>query len=254
MAVVEDRVFVESGATICQSVVGPETFVGKLTDLEDSLAWGTTLVNWRTGSSLEVADPFLLGSLHKRSSLKKPNWLARVAALWLMLATFPAAACVMWRSKRQGGPALRRKQAVRPHAGPSASPPPLVSYYELASVNRWLRRWPQLWNIARGQFTWVGNRPLSPADAAELANEFERLWLAAPIGLVSLAAALGCPQAFSDEARAHASYYAVKANRWLDCSIFLRAISASLLGRHPAAAELPETANSLQEQIVKGGS
>src|SRR5206468_11323241 len=89
---------------------------------------------------------------------------------------------------------------------------------------------PQLWNIARGQFTWVGNRPLSPADAAALANEFERLWLAAPIGLVSLADALGCPQAFSDEARAHASYYAVKANWRLDCSIFLRALIVLLFG------------------------
>src|SRR5947207_6085724 len=43
MAVLEDRVFVEGGSTISHSLVGPETFVGRLTDLRDSIAWGRRL-------------------------------------------------------------------------------------------------------------------------------------------------------------------------------------------------------------------
>jgi len=253
MAVVEDRVFVEAGATISRSVVGTETFLGGLADLKDSLAWGSLLVNWRTGSAIEVADPFLLCALHQRHSpLKRANWLARVAALWLMLATLPAAASVMLRSKLRGNPLLRKKQAVCPQSRTAAALDHRLVYYELASVNRWLRRWPQLWNVIRGEFTWVGNRPLSPSDAAELRNEFERLWLAAPIGLISLADAAGCAQSFSDEARAHASYYAVKANWRLDWRIVARALGASLFGVRPAA-QTEAMAVSFRPPVVKGG-
>ena len=236
-AVVEDRAFVEAGATITQSIVGAETYVGGLIALKDSLAWGSTLVDWRTGSSLHVADPLLLCALRRRNPpFKHGNWITRLGALGLMVATLPAGAWVMWHLALRGQPALRRKVAVCPASGPAPALDRYVDYYELASVNRWLRRWPQLWNVMRGEFTWVGNRPLSPADAATLRDEFERLWLAAPIGLISLADSVGCAYAFSDEARAHASYYAVRGGWRLDWSIFIRALMASLFGARPARA------------------
>ena len=60
-------------------------------------------------------------------------------------------------------------------------------YYQLSGVEGVLGRWPQLWNIVRGQFAWVGNRPLKPSQAARLTNEFERLWLTSRLGLICLA-------------------------------------------------------------------
>lgn len=66
LAVVEDRVVVGAGAQVSHSIVGPETLVGKLTELTDSIAWGDSLVNWRNGSSLRVTDDFLLSSLSER--------------------------------------------------------------------------------------------------------------------------------------------------------------------------------------------
>jgi hypothetical protein len=254
-AVLEDRVFVEGGANISHSLVGTETFVGGMTALQESIAWGRTVVNWRTGSAVEVADPFLLCGLHhERSGFKRSNWITRLAALGLLVLGFPAAACVMCRSKRRGQPAMRRKVAFRPHARATSAYGQRLVYYELASINRWLRRWPQLWNVMRGDFTWIGNRPLSPPDAEALRNEFERLWLAAPIGLISLADAVGCPQAFNDEARAHAAFYAVKANRRLDCSIFVGALAASLFGIHRRQRneESVEAAASFRPEIMKG--
>jgi len=234
MAVLEDRVFVEGGSTISHSLVGPETFVGRLTDLRGSIAWGRRLMNWRTSSSFEVNEPFLLCALHERhASSERWSWLARLAALGLMVVTLPAGAWVMWRSYLRGKPLLRRKVAICPQDGAELRLDNTLTYYELASANRWLRRWPQLWNVLRGEFSWVGNRPLSPADAAELSEHFERLWLTAPMGLISLADALGCPQAFNDEARAHASFYAVQANWKTDARIFARVLIASLLGVQP---------------------
>jgi NDP-sugar pyrophosphorylase family protein len=62
-AIIEDRSVVENEARVVQSWVGPDTFVGPMTSVATSLAWGRHLTNWRTDSSLEVPDPFLMCSL-----------------------------------------------------------------------------------------------------------------------------------------------------------------------------------------------
>jgi len=45
MSIVEDGSFIESGALVSHSIVGPNTFVGKLAELSESFALGDTLVN-----------------------------------------------------------------------------------------------------------------------------------------------------------------------------------------------------------------
>ena len=46
--------------------VAPDTFVGELTDLNHSVARGSTLIDWRDGSRVDVPDQFLLCSLRQR--------------------------------------------------------------------------------------------------------------------------------------------------------------------------------------------
>ncbi|MDF3056457.1 MAG: sugar transferase [Rariglobus sp.] len=65
-AILEDRAFIECGAHITRSVVGPETFVGELTLIDQSLASGNLLINWKNRSCLDVPDEFLLCSLGVR--------------------------------------------------------------------------------------------------------------------------------------------------------------------------------------------
>lgn len=62
-AIVEDRCVVEADARVAHSWVGPDTFVGPMTSVASSLAWGGSLTNWVSDSSLQVPDPFLLCSL-----------------------------------------------------------------------------------------------------------------------------------------------------------------------------------------------
>jgi NDP-sugar pyrophosphorylase family protein len=62
----EDQVVVDVAVSIEKSWVGPETFVGTLAELKESLAWGNLLINWRTGSHTFVPDRFLMTSLSDR--------------------------------------------------------------------------------------------------------------------------------------------------------------------------------------------
>jgi hypothetical protein len=139
-----------------------------------------------------------------------------------MLATVPIAALFVLAAKLRNQPSLCEHRAVRARGDTAAQE--LITYYELANARGAFRQWPQLWNIVRGDFAWVGNRPLSPAEVAQLESEFDRLWLAAPIGLISLADAEGVRGHLTDDARACASFYAVRADWRLDLSILARAI------------------------------
>lgn len=232
--ILEDRVVVADAAEISQSVIGPETMVGKYTSVKNSLAWGSTLIDWRCGSCTTVPDPFLLSSLNPaRARPVVSTGLARLAAFGALLLTLPFGLLWVLRAWIWGEPAFRKRMAVRPTDQAEHTPAGTLAYFELNSSNRWLRRWPQLWSIVCGDFAWVGNRPLQPGEAAQLSTDFERLWLRAPIGLFSLADAEGCIDSFDDEARAHSSFYAAGIQRLANVSILADVLMARIFGRQP---------------------
>lgn len=81
-AIVEDGAFLEPEAEVSHSVIGPDTFVGKLARIVDSVAWGDMLINWRSGSLTKVPDPFLLCALRQQRKSRTAGWLARLAELY----------------------------------------------------------------------------------------------------------------------------------------------------------------------------
>ncbi len=229
-AVVENNVIIESASSIENSHVGPETFVGSLTHINHSIVQGHRLINWQTESSIDVTDAFLLCSLSEhRHEWRTPRFLGRAAAALLLTITAPLALLIVLRSRWQGQRSIHPRRAVWPVHGGNWSR--TFVYYEFGNAGGFWRRWPQLWNIVQGEFNWVGNRPLNPFEAGKLANDFERLWLAAPIGLVSAGDAEGCFDPGTDEAKAHASFFAVQAGARLKISIFLRAMGRLLFSR-----------------------
>ena len=231
-AILETGAFIESDAEIVESVIGPETSIGKYIEVRCSMAMGSTLTNWRLNSCVRVRDAFLLSGMTTASArLRRGGVAGRMVAFLALVVSAPFALAAALCAKRRGSPMFRALLAARPRPV-TAEPVPgdTVVYYELAEVNGVLRRWPQLWNIVRGEFNWVGNRPLTLRQADALSNDYERLWLAAPLGLVSLADAEGCCALRSDEARAHASYYAAHAGWRLDMIVLLRTLFLLLVG------------------------
>jgi hypothetical protein len=224
--ILEDRSLVEGDSEVVDSIVGPETFIGKFTEVRRTLAWGSSLVNWKLNSWIKVQEAFLICPLGRtRAPFQPAGLLSRLAAAWVLTLTWPIALFAVVKSLCQGRRVLRPMLAVRPRVVGTTPPAgDTLIYYQFSGVPGWLRRWPQLFSILRGDFTWIGNRPLSPREAMRLNNDFEKLWLAAPLGLISLADTESGKRYFDDEARAHASYYAAQASLRLDWVIFLRAV------------------------------
>src|SRR2546430_3216966 len=231
-AIVENGTVLAAEAEIVDSIVGPETYVGEFTEVKHSLASGSTLINWQTGSCTYVPDALLLSPLSQRAATAKAGQrLGRAMAVVVLSLTLPCACYAVIRAWLRGQSALRPLVAVRPHsAGPSAATD-VLTYHEFTAVGDWLKRWPQLWKVVRGEFAWVGNRPLSPAAVVLLASDFGRLCLKAPIGLYSLADAQACAELFDQEARGLASFYAMRANWRLDLAILSRVVGFRLFTR-----------------------
>ena len=235
-AIVGPDVIVENGTVlaadteIADSIVGPETYVGEFTEVKHSLAWGNILINWQSNSCTHVPDAFLLSPLSQRAApAREGHWLGRALALVVLTLTLPCACYAVMKAWLRGQRAWRPLMAVRPRAALHSAD--VLTYHELTAVGDWLKRWPQLWKVALGDFAWVGNRPLSPAAAVTLTSHFERLWLKAPIGLFSLADAEACAELFDQEARVLASFYALRADWRLDLTILSRVLGLRLSKR-----------------------
>jgi hypothetical protein len=127
-AILEHDSFVECGARIERSLVGADTLVGEFTEIRDSIALGSTLVNWRLDSAVEVPDEFLLCSLARRQPVLPP-------------------------------PGAVRPRPFRAVFTPGAR----AFHYQLTAARGALRSWPQLWNVARAAYSLITGAPDSTA-------------------------------------------------------------------------------------------
>ncbi|MFA5192993.1 MAG: sugar transferase, partial [Verrucomicrobiia bacterium] len=130
-----------------------------------------------------------------------------------------------------GKPLLTPRLAVRAPLMGGGRPMETYRYYELGGFNGLWKRWPELFCITCGDIAWVGNRPLTPSQAATLKDDHEQLWLSVPPGIFSLADAMGCADSFGEDAKVHASFYAVQRSWQKDMEI-IRCILKRFLKGH----------------------
>ncbi|MBA4149806.1 MAG: sugar transferase [Verrucomicrobia bacterium] len=245
-AIIESRTVIDDGATITNSSIASETFIGPGTEITDSIVIQNNLINWKHGSAIQITDPFLLAPLHETidESIHPSLW-GRLAALLCLIATAPLAFVWILVSNLRGQTVLREMRAVNPYSNENTSGP---TYYEFANCSGLWQRWPQLWNVVLGEFCCVGNRPLNTIEAETLTSEFEKLWLKAPIGLVSQADAEGCFEKCCDEARAHASFYTVHRSARRDLQILGKVIVGC--GRRNVTANSPIASRVLEQEEI----
>lgn len=230
--VIEKGACVEEGAEIVNSFVGPSTYVGGFVEVRNSMAWGNQLLNRETESLAVITDAFLLSDLSQKKFGKPGNLITRILALAALLLTSPVLLYAWVQTRCSGQSLFSVKRAVKAPISLSGPIVETIPWRSLNGVSGLWSRWPVLWSIVLGDFNWVGNGPLTLEQTAELQGDFERLWLTVPPGLISLADAEGCARAFSDEARAHAAFYAsnpgsIRSDLTLLSRAFLRSTNAA---------------------------
>lgn len=202
---VENDSFVDAHAEVRDSTVGAHTYLGGMTHLSGSIASGSTLANWSNGSVLHLTDAFLLSPMEAEREVAT-GYFSRMLALILLLLVLPLAVVALALAPVRRMPWwITRRAALRGAAG---MPFETVDYHECPSLPLAWSRWPRLWRIVTGHFSWTGNPPLSLAEADGLELEFERLWLHAPPALFTAPEAEGSVEPWDDAAKAHAALFA----------------------------------------------
>lgn len=245
-SIIEAASYIDRQATVRGSWIGPKTYVGAMTEISHSFAWGDGLENWRLESFVEITDDFLLASLKRQPHGVMPSaWTTRLFALLLMLMTSPLALFATLRAKwiwRES--AFTRRQAILPQQGRQDRYSHTTPLHTLNGTTSLFSRWPELWRVFRGDLHLIGNRPLTATEATELGDEFEQLWLASPAGVFSLADAADDGLDGPEAALAHAACYSVRRSFRMNLRILLRCLPRflALRGTHSPAAG-PSTPN-----------
>lgn len=212
-AIVENGAWIDTGASVSHSWVGPSTYLGSGLDLEGKFAWGTMVMDASSCVISEIIDPLLMTDLGSRLRTRPGSrWFGRIAAALMLLLT-PPVFLIAWLAARVRGveTVSRRRVICTPcYINPDHAPTVVTRRFE--GLGGLWSRWPELWNVACGEFGWTGNRPLTREQARDLSDDHERLWLATAPGFYSLADDERGLDSFDHWARAHAAWYATCAS------------------------------------------
>jgi NDP-sugar pyrophosphorylase family protein len=240
-AILGANVIVDDEATVCESVVLADTYVGRLVNVAGRVVDRTLTIDAATGASTVVVDRFLLAETTP-ASVGAGLGRARdvVSAALLLLVTAPVtilaglAALLASLSVGQGLRALaRRPRLGRPldaAAGDEAAAAPRqFDMWHLATrrtdggftpLGRFLEhaeldRLPALWNVLVGDLRLVGVQPLTQDEVSQSVEDWQRARLAYPAGFTGLWYIQGVRGADPD-ATAVADAYYVATRTWRD--------------------------------------
>jgi len=180
------------------------------------------VMDWSIGTDHQISDPLLLRSQHPTS--QSHGIMGRLLACLVLLLLSPTILFAWLKSLGKDQPWISRKEAAIPDAVDKGAGETVLRYHEFPNLSGYWRRYPQLWSIIKGQFRWVGNRPITLEQSASLQTEYEQLWLKTCYGLFSLADLHGAAGSFSEEEKVHSSYYAATQNRKNDIDLLMRCV------------------------------
>lgn len=220
---VENGSFVEVHAEVKHSTVGARTYLGGMTHLSGSIACGSVLANYSNGSVMRLTDAFLLSPLDMDRDAASGYFSRLIAALALLfLAPFLMLGYMLALIVRK--PWLIHHQAIlRVSQG---VPMQTVGYADCPMLPLFWSRWPRLWRVVTGHFSWIGNPPLAPDQVEALESEFEFLWLHVPPAIFTAPEAEGCRAPWDEQAYAHAALFASRPTLSWRCRIFVKGMKS----------------------------
>ncbi|CAN5861688.1 hypothetical protein BH11VER1_BH11VER1_19740 [soil metagenome] len=224
-AIVEAGAFIDTGASVVESWVGPDTYVGSGAIIESSMVWGNGLTNWRNGSFVEVHDEFLISDISRRTASQRSASLTeRTVAFALMVVTLPLAVISMLRNRLQNLPVFNERRVILPPPYNMDRFSRTHSVLTLAGETSMLQRWPELWRVVCGDLALVGNRPLSLEAASSLRGQMAENWLKYPAGVFSLADTENVDGENVAESMPYAAFFTARRNLLLRLTILCRCL------------------------------
>ena len=220
--IIEDDVYLDDGCEVSDSFVGSSTYIGPDLTLGRSMIMHDWIMDWSIGTDHRISDPLLLGT--KQSTSPPHGFIGRLLALIGLVLFSPTLIFALLNSLLTHKPFVVQRKAAPTDSYRKQNGHQTLTYMELPSVSGYWRRYPQLWAILKGEFRWVGNRPISTEQAETIHSEYEQMWLHTSYGFFSIADIHGVAYSFSEDEKVHSSYYAATQNGKNDQRLFMQCL------------------------------
>ncbi len=189
--VISDHVIIDRQAKLSDTVVLPNTYVGELVNLHNSIARGNDLIRIDIGSHLHITDAFLLADLRQTTLGNSLSpWLNRFGGLCLLLVSlplWPVAVLAAAKEKPSSGGLLRsrrlRGNRIELTEFGERSRTEFTAW-EWATNRPVLRALPRILAVVSGDLCLVGVEPITVEQATHRTEEWERTTDGAPAGLI----------------------------------------------------------------------
>ena len=188
-AVLDENVSVRHGCVIGR------TYLGRNTELVNAAATGSTLLHIEHGCRVEIAERFILSPVAGDTRGASVGQRVCAGVIFLLLAPLAKLWCRSWDTREVAMPDGTTRCLSTGKAGPL-----------------WVRRWPWLWEIARGKLRWVGILPRAEEAWGLMPAELAAPLRASEPGMMSLADVHGCHDPADPEEWIHAVYQAQRAD------------------------------------------
>lgn len=180
--VIGANVFLDDEATLTESTVLDDTYVGKLVKLDQRVAAKTWLIDTVTCEGTRVVDHFLLAE-NTPTALGSVVWnvVDRFVALVWLIATLPLSILVGILTLLASGRVFAWSLRIG-NRDATTNEPRRFMLAQFATANnalgKWLTTWdvhrlPEWWNVVRGDLNLVGVQPLTPEQAAQLKEDWQ---------------------------------------------------------------------------------
>lgn len=234
--VVGNRAIVDRLAILRDSVVLPDTYIGELVEVRNAIVQGNRLIRVDIDAVLSVAETFLLADLGETTLsrfIAEP--VNRLCGLLLLAASLPlwplALLAALAENHHQPLRAVRLRGNRLEFDEFGVRRRREFNAWEWATSIPVLRFLPRLLAVASGDLRVVGTDALTPDQAAERLEEWERLGDQAPAGLIGPTQLLLPPSAPREERLMSDAFYARQRSAGRDLYYVARGLGALLTPR-----------------------
>jgi len=235
--VLGNNVVLDDGATVFHSVILDYTYVGKLALIANRIVNKNMMIDVETGEVVEVVDWHLLHEAHPAliDSWLRRTWDTAVSIILLFLTlpiTLPTG-LISWLTT---GHLLDRQPYLGRQPGTVVTDSGLNTFTmyhfntrrsngDFTRFGRWLKkseivRLPELWNVLKGDMSFVGVKPLQPAETAQIIEAWQQQRYQHPAGFTGLWYIQTDSTSELDEILIADAYYVATRTRRGDIKIF----------------------------------
>ncbi len=241
--VISDQVIIDRHAKLSDTVVLPNTYVGELVSLTNSIARGNDLIRVDIDTHVRVTDAFLLADLRQTTLGNGLSpLLNRIGGLLLLLLSLPLWPIALLSATQEKTSAqlihsrrLRGNRIELTEFGERQRNE--FTAWEWATTRPLLRSLPRILAVVNGDLRLVGVEPVTTEQASHRTEEWERYADGAPAGLIGPTQLRYSSQTPEEERLLSDAYYVGQHDRWKNWLYLLEGIK-SLFSSRPWKREI----------------